>query len=123
MSTTASTAMPTSSSSFVRIQTGKGKGKGGKARGKLFNKKVDCMLSLTKPAIRRLMRRGGVKRICGAVYEELRGVVKGFMLNVIKDATLYTKHARRKTLTAIDVDFALKRQGKTLYTQYGYNKK
>jgi hypothetical protein len=27
----------------------------------------------------------------------------------------YTEHARRKTVTAMDVVYALKRQGKTLY--------
>ena len=27
----------------------------------------------------------------------------------------YTEHARRKTVTALDVVYALKRQGKTLY--------
>jgi hypothetical protein len=31
---------------------------------------------ITKPAIRRLARRGGVKRISGLIYEETRGVLK-----------------------------------------------
>ena len=31
---------------------------------------------ITKPVIRRLARRGGVKRISGLVYEETRGVLK-----------------------------------------------
>ena len=34
---------------------------------------------------------------------------------VIRDAVTYTEHARRKTVTAMDVVYALKRQGKTLY--------
>ena len=34
---------------------------------------------VTKPAIRRLARRGGVKRISGLIYEETRGVLKTFM--------------------------------------------
>ena len=33
----------------------------------------DNIQGITKPAIRRLARRGGVKRISGLVYEEVRG--------------------------------------------------
>ena len=64
---------------------------------------------------RRLARRGGVKRISGLIYEETRGVLKVFLENVIRDAVTYTEHAKRKTVTALDVVYALKRQGKTLY--------
>ena len=70
---------------------------------------------ITKPAIRRLARRGGVKRISGLIYEETRGVLKVFLENVIRDAVTYTEHAKRKTVTAMDVVYSLKRQGKTLY--------
>lgn len=38
-----------------------------------------------------------------------------FLENVIRDAVTYTEHARRKTVTAFDVVYALKRQGRTLY--------
>ncbi|KPP75443.1 hypothetical protein Z043_105312, partial [Scleropages formosus] len=69
---------------------------------------------ITKPAIRRLARRGGVKRISGLIYEETRGVLKVFLENVIRDAVTYTEHAKRKTVTAMDVVYALKRQGRTL---------
>ena len=58
---------------------------------------------------------GGVKRISGLIYEETRGVLKVFLENVIRDAVTYTEHARRKTVTALDVVYALKRQGRTLY--------
>ncbi len=72
-------------------------------------------IGITKPAIRRLARRGGVKRISGLIYEEVRGVLKIFLENVIRDAVTYTEHAKRKTVTAMDVVYALKRQGRTLY--------
>ena len=75
----------------------------------------DNIQGITKPAIRRLARRGGVKRIGGLIYEETRGVLKVFLENVIRDAVTYTEHARRKTVTAMDVVYALKRQGRTLY--------
>ncbi|ODM87535.1 Histone H4 [Orchesella cincta] len=32
-----------------------------------------------------------------------------------QDAVTYTEHAKRKTVTAMDVVYALKRQGRTLY--------
>ena len=35
--------------------------------------------------------------------------------NVVRDAVVYTEHARRKTVTAMDVVYALKRQGRSLY--------
>ena len=52
-------------------------------------------LGITKPAIRRLARRGGVKRISGLIYEETRGVLKIFLENVIRDSVTYTEHAKR----------------------------
>ena len=75
----------------------------------------DNIQGITKPAIRRLARRGGVKRISGLIYEETRGVLKVFLENVIRDAVTYTEHARRKTVQAMDIVHALKRQGRTLY--------
>ena len=38
-----------------------------------------------------------------------------FLQNVIRDTVTYTEHAKRKTVTAMDVVYALKRQGRTLY--------
>ena len=70
---------------------------------------------ITKPAIRRLARRGGVKRLSGVVYDDVRGELKVFLTDVIHDAVTYTEHARRQTVTAMDVVYALKRRGRTLY--------
>ena len=64
---------------------------------------ISISLSLSQPAIRRLARRGGVKRISGLIYEETRGVLKIFLENVIRDSVTYTEHAKRKTVTALDV--------------------
>ncbi|KAJ1079499.1 hypothetical protein NDU88_000268 [Pleurodeles waltl] len=105
---------------FDREESMSGRGKGGKGLGKggaKRHRKVlrDNIQGITKPAIRRLARRGGVKRISGLIYEETRGVLKVFLENVIRDAVTYTEHAKRKTVTAMDVVYALKRQGRTLY--------
>ncbi|KAF8591945.1 histone-fold-containing protein, partial [Ramaria rubella] len=92
---------------------GKGLGKGGAKRHRKILR--DNIQGITKPAIRRLARRGGVKRISGLIYEETRGVLKIFLENVIRDSVTYTEHAKRKTVTALDVVYALKRSGRTLY--------
>merc|ERR1711879_88943 len=96
-----------------RGKGGKGLGKGGAKRHRKMVR--DNIQGITKPAIRRLARRGGVKRISGLIYEETRGVLKVFLENVIRDAVTYTEHAKRKTVTALDFVYALKRQGRTLY--------
>ena len=75
----------------------------------------DNINGITKPAIRRLARRGGVKRLSGLIYETTRIVLKEFLEKVVMDAITYTEHARRKTVSAMDVVYALKRQGRTLY--------
>lgn len=56
------------------------------------------------------------------IYEETRGVLKTFLEGVIRDAVTYTEHAKRKTVTSLDVVYALKRQGResrpTLFAAY-----
>ena len=96
-----------------RGKGGKGLGKGGAKR----HRKVlrDNIQGITKPAIRRLARRGGVKRLSALVYEETRGVLKVFLENVVRDSVTYTEHGRRKTVAAEDVVYALARQGRPLY--------
>ena len=56
-------------------------GKGGAKR----HKKVlrDNIEGITKGAIRRLARRGGVKRISGVIYQEIRSALKQFFENKI----------------------------------------
>ncbi|KAK0620325.1 hypothetical protein B0T14DRAFT_521106 [Immersiella caudata] len=64
-------------------QSAGGKTIGGKARlgGKVGSKRhrkivKDTIRGITKPAIRRLARRGGVKRISAGIYEDIRGALK-----------------------------------------------
>ena len=81
-----------------RGKGGKGLGKGGAKR----HRKVlrDNIQGITKPAIRRLARHGGVKRISGLIYEETRGVLKIFFSrtsSVTPSPTLST-HAGRPSL-------------------------
>lgn len=100
---------------------GKGIGKGAKALtlgGAKRHKRAplrDNIQGISSPAIRRLARRGGVKRISSQIYDSTRAVMKEFLEGVVRDSVLYMEHARRKTVTSLDVVHAMKRQGRTLY--------
>jgi histone H3/H4 len=79
-----------------------GKGKGGKSGAKRFASKKslkETILGITKPAIRRLARRGGVKRISSYIYEETRAVLRSFLENVILHPQF---RAGQATTTLID---------------------
>ena len=71
--------------------------------------------SISKGSIRRLARRGGVKRISASIYEDARAVMKSFVESVVRDATAYTEHAKRRTVMAVDVIHALRSKGRMLY--------
>lgn len=62
---------------------------------------LDKIQGTTKPAIRRLARRGGVKHN-GLIYEETKVMLKVFQENVIRDAVTYTENSKRKTVVAMD---------------------
>ena len=98
--------------SASRNMVGKGLGHGGPKRRRVLRSNID---GITKPAIRRLARRGGVKRISGLVYAEMRFVIKVFVEQLVENARTYAEHARRNTIKATDVVYALKRMGITLY--------
>ena len=103
------------------ILGGSGRGKGGKGLGKGGAKRHRKVLAdqmpkaLTKPALRRLCRRGGIKRISGEFYEEIRTKGKLFLKQILKDAISYCEHAKRKTLTADDVKYSFKKNGRPIY--------
>lgn len=83
----------------------RGLGAGGAVR----HRKVlrDNIQGLTKPAIKRLLMRGGAERVSGLMYEEMRGVIKVRMENVVRDAVTFTEHARRKTVQVGDMQAAI----------------
>ena len=62
-----------------------------------------------------MARRGGVKRISNNSYNEVREFADLMIVKVTKDSIVYAEAARRKTITAMDVVYALKKNGKTLY--------
>jgi histone H4 len=70
---------------------------------------------VTNGAIRRLARRGGVKRISFASHNEVRNYVDEFLERVVRDSLTYAEHSKRLTITAMDVVYALKKNGRVLY--------
>ncbi|CZR64947.1 uncharacterized protein PAC_14847 [Phialocephala subalpina] len=101
-------------------------GAGGRGLGKAFSaKKVpekrhrkllkDRIQGVTKGDIRRLARRGGVKRIAGTIYDETRVALKDYLVRILKDVVFITDYQKRKTVTVTDVVFALKRIGRPIY--------
>ena len=68
-----------------------------------------------RSAVRRLARRGGAKRISAILYEEARGIMKNFVTGLVKDSEAYMENGKRRTVTAMDVVYALRKRGRHLY--------
>jgi histone H4 len=99
-----------------------GKGKLGKqaskGKAKRLVKKVPAAgvhWQATKGALRKLARRGGVKRIAENSYNPAREFIDAMLVRVTRDSIVYAEAAKRKTITAMDVVYALKKNGKTIY--------
>ncbi|KAK3368890.1 histone-fold-containing protein [Lasiosphaeria ovina] len=75
----------------------------------------DHIRGITKPVIRRLARRGGVKRISADVYDSARCALKERLTMIIRDVVTFTEYRNAKTVTVNDVIFALRRLGKPIY--------
>ncbi|XP_078254852.1 histone H4 type VIII-like [Rhinoraja longicauda] len=91
-----------------------GRGKGGKRLGKgganwhrvaLY----DNLQGITKPATHCVARRGRVKWVSCLIYEEAS------VENAIRDAVIFTEHAKSKMATTMDVVYIVKCQRHTLY--------
>jgi histone H3/H4 len=58
----------------------------------------DNIQGITKPALQRLAYTAGVTNMSGVIYEELRGVLKAEMENIIRKVIIYLEHARKITI-------------------------
>lgn len=74
---------------------------------------------ISKPALQRILRRAGVKRIKGQMYDELRSVMKRYMENMIKNIVVFVEHDKRKTIQMEDLTAALEING--VYLAAGLN--
>ncbi|EOA86963.1 hypothetical protein ACJQWK_08814 [Exserohilum turcicum] len=116
---------PSSSSStsrgfaFGRGAAGLGKaGLGGKGKGALKRHvkiQRDSIHGITKGDIRRLARRGGVKRISAIVYSDVRQALKDRLALILRDICAIIDSSGRKTVSVTDVVFALRRRGNPIY--------
>ena len=103
------------------ILGGSGRGKGGKGLGKGGAKRHRKVLTdqmpkaLTKPGIRRLCRRAGIKRINFLIYEKIRNQGKIFLEEILRDAVHYLEHAKRKTVLKKDIQNSLATNGNAIY--------
>ncbi|MES2875531.1 MAG: histone-like protein [Bacteroidota bacterium] len=70
---------------------------------------------ISKGSLKRMARRGGVKRMSDSCIPVIRNKLKEYLQAVLKDAVILVDHAKRKTVTVEDVVRAVRRQGKTLY--------
>ena len=100
-------------------KAGAGKGASGKGSAKGTSKRRRLVLKgnikgITKPALRRLARRAGVKRISNPIYGDSRTLLKVFIDSVIYYAIMYKDCLGRKTISLKDIVMALKRRGNML---------
>jgi histone H4 len=80
------------------------------------NKKVAVGVSgIGNPGLRRLARKGGVKRTGEDAFQEGRQLLEKFVDTIVSDALLISEASGRKTVTVNDVSYSLKRNGHTLY--------
>lgn len=97
-----------------------GKGKTGLKMPKSIQKRIaseskDVKLGITRSSIRRLARRGGIKRISTSIYDEARKEIYADAENILKKAITYTEHARRKTISKPDIQHALSIKNRPIY--------
>ncbi len=65
--------------------------------------------------LRRLAKRGGVIRISSNSFNSAREFADAMLVRVTRDSIVYAEAAKRRTVTAMDVIYALKKNGKTIY--------
>lgn len=58
---------------------------------------------LTNPAIRRICRQAGISRINGLLYDEIKGITKMRMEEILVAALTFTEADRRLTVSSTDV--------------------
>ncbi|PFH55652.1 hypothetical protein XA68_17894 [Ophiocordyceps unilateralis] len=75
----------------------------------------DSIQGITRPDIRRLARRGGVKRISANIYPEVRDALKCHLKAILQGCVAYVEYRNAKTITTLDVIRSLARLGRPIY--------
>ena len=82
-------------------------------RGIKFQPEV-LLKGVGKPAIRRLARRGGCKRISHTIYPAAREVMTEWLHETLQHVLTYTEYGGRATVRPTEVILALKRMGRPI---------
>jgi len=92
-------------------------GKGGKGIGKSAGKgstakrhqgmQISPLAGIRSPAIKRLARKAGVKRISSTIYRRVRDDLSSMLNDILVVAIEYPKMRKQKTITAVDIVHAL----------------
>jgi len=78
-----------------------------------MRKPAEDRISLS--SIRRLAARSGIARMTGPFLREARPMLKEFVTSTDRKAALIAHHSWRKTVTARDVEYALRLSGNGMY--------
>uniref|UniRef100_A0A914QJN1 Histone H4 n=1 Tax=Panagrolaimus davidi TaxID=227884 RepID=A0A914QJN1_9BILA len=97
-------ATPTAANTTIGIQV---------QRGIKRHPKIEKINGMSTCSIKRLARRAGVSRVSKQIIPPIREILKEYVTDVMSDAIQIT--GQRKTVTCMDVLYALKRRGNTLY--------
>jgi histone H4 len=75
----------------------------------------DAIRGISHPDIRRLARRGGVKRISATVYNDIRAALKQRLELILRRIVAVVEHAERRTVSVQDVVFVMAGLGNPIY--------
>ena len=71
---------------------------------------------IRKPALKRLCRRAGIKRLDGKTYTEIRTNLRDFLKPLVRQSIYVMRHnGRRITVTSEDVVLVLKNNNTPIY--------
>nr|ADD24314.1 Histone H4 [Lepeophtheirus salmonis] len=95
----------------VSGKSGKISGKGGKIAAAKRHKKTastDAAGNISKPSLRRLARRAGIKRLSTTCFVPMQKIAEYFLSSVLEKTTTYADHSKRKTIIVQDITYSLK---------------
>ena len=77
--------------------------------------KLRQLVGFKGPTLRRLARRGGVKRISKKVYDTVNGVAVNMLEDIVRSSMIVSSHAGRKMISLKDVLYTLSQKNCSLY--------
>lgn len=100
--------MPTTKTRVTTTKNFQGKGIGKTRVRKILRGNI---YGITKSTIRHMFHRAGVLRVSGLIYEEMRGIIKIKLENLISNAVVFASQKKSKTIQTSSIYGALKVAG------------